>query len=181
MDEVPQPGKQKIGWVDEENVYIIPETAYSLVQGRNNKKRGSFSLSEKTVGEALFKEGLLASDDYKKRKRYAVRKSSLEGRRPSVFHLKKSVLFAEEDEDDKPEIPKLAEEKKSAQPSPKQQYQQYQPYQPPLQSASQAVSDRGQAQYQASSPQYQQCQPAVTQDQLVHSYEELGGEEEMTL
>jgi hypothetical protein len=85
-----QPQGKGIGWVDGDQLYILPDAAYAEVQKFACDQGGSFSILPRTLAKRLHEKGLLASVEKSADKvRYTVRKV-FQGRRQTVLHLRLS-------------------------------------------------------------------------------------------
>ena len=86
-----QPKGLCVGWIDGDDLYLDPATAYKLVYKASNEAGEGFSLSEQTLKKRLRDKGLLASTDLA-HETNTVRRT-LAGTKKTVLHLRSSVLL----------------------------------------------------------------------------------------
>jgi len=79
-----------IGWIDGQNVYLEPESAYAIAQSFAHNQGESFPLQKTTLWKRLAEHGVLVTKD-KKRQRNKVRKIIV-GKRRNVLHIHKKHL-----------------------------------------------------------------------------------------
>ncbi len=90
-----------IGWVDGDNIYLEPTTAYRVIQVMARDMNEPFTTSPQTLKKRLFEKGLLASVETK-RQTLTVRRA-IAGSTHHVLHFSKNTLLpdaqAAEDDD----------------------------------------------------------------------------------
>jgi hypothetical protein len=82
-----------VGWVDEDEIYLEPSTAYRLVRVAARDSGEDLAISEQTLKKRLHERGLLASIDGK-RETLTVRRSITGSSKP-VLHFRRSALLPE--------------------------------------------------------------------------------------
>jgi hypothetical protein len=87
-----KPQGDRVGWLDEGNVYLEPEASYTVVQKVGNDAGDGISLSSTTMRKRLHERHMLVSTD-EKRGKLTVRRT-LEGKRRDVIHLVPSALHS---------------------------------------------------------------------------------------
>lgn len=92
-DETLHPGGPQVGWVDGDEIYLLPVVAYKAVRDMGSKAGNDVTTSEVVLRKFLAKDGLLALTNLDKaRKTVTVRPRHIPGR-PDVLHIKKEILF----------------------------------------------------------------------------------------
>jgi hypothetical protein len=86
-----RPQGRRIGWIEEDNLYLDPTGAFAVVQEMGRRMNQQITLTEQTLRKRLREAGKLASIDAA-RKTLTIRKM-VEERRQEVLHLK--VTFHE--------------------------------------------------------------------------------------
>jgi hypothetical protein len=91
-------GGQQIGWIDGDDIYLLPEPAYTAA-----KKAGSASGDEITTLESMLykyleQDNMLASTDLKKARKTITIRKYLESAQQRVLHLKKEKFFPAPDD-----------------------------------------------------------------------------------
>ena len=96
----------KIGWLDADGIYLMPDMVFSRVQRLATGAGDPLNITKNTMWKRLNEAGKLASTDGK-RETLKVRKSA-EGKRPPTIHLKKfgALLSGKPDQPD--QSPKTA-------------------------------------------------------------------------
>jgi hypothetical protein len=84
-----QPQGHLVGWTDEENLYLEPDSAHAEAQRLAVEQGESLPVTPHTLRKRLKEKGLLVSTD-ERRKKLTVRKT-LQGTRRDVLHLKVSA------------------------------------------------------------------------------------------
>jgi hypothetical protein len=85
-----RPLGERVGWVENENLYLLPEAAYAAVQKQGRDSGEPLSVTERTLRKRLHERGLLLSVETS-RPTLAVRRT-LGGRRRRVLHLSADFL-----------------------------------------------------------------------------------------
>jgi hypothetical protein len=85
-----QPRGDRVGWLDEGQLYLEPEAGFKVVQEMGQAGGESLAIGSKTLHKRLKEKKMLASTD-EKRKRLLVRRQ-LEGRQRKVLHLRAELL-----------------------------------------------------------------------------------------
>jgi hypothetical protein len=81
------PSGEKLGWIDEESVYLIPSLVHRLVAKTVGERGESFIISPQSLGEALERGGFLASGN---KGRHHVKK--IDGRSHDTLRLSRRAL-----------------------------------------------------------------------------------------
>jgi hypothetical protein len=84
-----QPQGKRIGWVDEQNLYLEPEASYAAAQELARDQGESLTVSAQTLRKRLKERGLLASTEKGK----LTNRRQLEGRERIVVHLLASSIY----------------------------------------------------------------------------------------
>ncbi|MDG2214610.1 MAG: hypothetical protein P8M70_12325, partial [Verrucomicrobiota bacterium] len=82
----------KIGWVENDDLYLEPDSAYAVVQKMARDQGTSLPVAQRTLWKRLDEKSLIASKDAK-RSRLGIR-MVLSGEQRTVLHLKTSALSA---------------------------------------------------------------------------------------
>lgn len=85
-----EPKGERVGWVDEGQVYLQSDAAYAVVERLGQEVGDALGLSPHTLRRRLKERGLLATTD-PKRQSLSVRRV-LEGRRREVLHIHAASL-----------------------------------------------------------------------------------------
>jgi hypothetical protein len=85
-----KPQGERVGWVEDEDLYLEPDAAYAAVQKQGLDSGDSLSVTERTLRKRLHERGLLLSVD-DKRQVLTIRRK-LESRRRGVLHLSSGFL-----------------------------------------------------------------------------------------
>ena len=96
-----KPQGERVGWVEDENLYLEPDAAYAAVQKQGRVSGDSLSVTERTLRKRLHERGLLLSVE-DNRPTLAVRRT-LGGRRRRVLHLSADFLSPHTDQPDQPD------------------------------------------------------------------------------
>lgn len=88
----------RIGYVDKDDVYLVPDTAFSTVKRIANQGADGIAIAAKTLSKRLHERGLLKSTE-DTRGTLTVRKM-LCGRRQKVWHLSATLFRGETDPSD---------------------------------------------------------------------------------
>jgi hypothetical protein len=80
-----------VGWLEGDNLYLDPETAYAAAQRLARDQGGSLSVQQQTLWKRMAEQGLLASREARRGSRNKTRKT-IGGKRPYVIHLLASTL-----------------------------------------------------------------------------------------
>ncbi len=88
-----RPMGELVGWVDGEQVFLEPESAFAMAQRLARDQGEELTVGSKTLHKRLAEKGLLASTD-EDRKTLTVRRT-LAGLRRNVLHLRRSALIGE--------------------------------------------------------------------------------------
>jgi hypothetical protein len=81
------PGAVKIGWVDREGIYLLPDTAFALAADRL-RHRGGVAVSERSLRSMLLKDNLLLRGEEER----LTTKKRCEGTSTSVLWLCRDAL-----------------------------------------------------------------------------------------
>ena len=84
------PQGTRIGWLDGDEVYLLPNVAYSVAKALSDAIGNPLPVTERTLRKHLSESGMLSASE--NRETYAVR-HTCEGARQSVLALKKDHLF----------------------------------------------------------------------------------------
>lgn len=87
----PRPQGSMIGWVKDEDVFLVPDLAFAAVQQLARAQGEGFGISQPTMWRRLSERGLLASRDGN-RNRFTIR-ISIAGQRAAVLHLSIHTVF----------------------------------------------------------------------------------------
>jgi hypothetical protein len=87
-----QPSGPRIGWIDEDGIYLEPEASFAAVQRLAREKGEPLTISSKTLHKRLDERGLLATTD-SQRGKLTVRRT-IEGPRRNVLHLRTASLLS---------------------------------------------------------------------------------------
>jgi hypothetical protein len=82
------PVGMRIGWIDDQNIYLDPDSAFAAVQKLANAQGTSLPVTQETLWKRLGEKGYLASNEPG---RNTVRRM-IAGKRPRVIHLNRSTL-----------------------------------------------------------------------------------------
>lgn len=93
-----RPLGERIGWVEGEDLYLLPEAAFAATQKQGRDSGEPLAVTERTLRKRLHERGLLSSID-EKRETLTVRRT-LESRRRGVLHLSAGLLFPNTDQPD---------------------------------------------------------------------------------
>jgi hypothetical protein len=85
-----QPQGHRIGWVEDQDLYLEPDAAFATAQELAREQGDSLPVTPHTLRKRLREKGLLVSVD-ERRKKLTVRKT-LQGTRRDVLHLKVSAI-----------------------------------------------------------------------------------------
>jgi len=86
-----QPQGTRIGWLDGDDLYLDPQSAFAIAQSLANNLGETIPISSRTLHKRLTEKGLLASME-QDRNTLTVRRV-LEGTRRNVLHLRKDVVM----------------------------------------------------------------------------------------
>jgi hypothetical protein len=86
-----QPQGKRVGWLDEEHLYLEPDAAHAEVQRFATEKGESFAITSCTLGKRLHEKGILVATD-QARDRLTVRRT-VEGRRDEVWCLSAGAFY----------------------------------------------------------------------------------------
>ena len=96
-----RPQGERVGWIEDEDLYLEPDAAYAAVQKQGRDSGDSLSVAERTLRKRLHERGLLLSIE-DSRSTLAVRRT-LGGRRRRVLHLSTDFLSPHTDQPDQPD------------------------------------------------------------------------------
>jgi hypothetical protein len=96
-----RPLGERVGWVEEESLYLLPEAAYATVQKQGRDSGEPLTVTERTLRKRLHERGLLLSVE-DSRPTLAVRRT-LGGRRRGVLHLSADFLSLHTNQPDQPD------------------------------------------------------------------------------
>ena len=96
-----RPLGERVGWVEKDNLYLLPEAAYAAVQKQGRDSGEPLTVTERTLRKRLHERGLLLSVEGS-RPTFAVRRT-LEGRRRGVLHLSADFLSPHANQPDRPD------------------------------------------------------------------------------
>jgi hypothetical protein len=96
-----RPMGERVGWVEGDNLYLLPEAAYAAVQKQGRDSGDALTVTERTLRKRLHERGLLLSVEGS-RPTLAVRRT-LGGRRRGVLHLSADFLSPHADQPDQPD------------------------------------------------------------------------------
>jgi hypothetical protein len=96
-----RPLGERVGWVEKENLYLLPEAAYAAVQKQGRDSGEPLTVTERTLRKRLHERGLLLSVE-DSRPTLAVRRT-LGGRRRGVLHLSADFLSLHTNRPDQPD------------------------------------------------------------------------------
>jgi hypothetical protein len=96
-----KPQGDRVGWAEDEDLYLEPDAAYAAVQKQGRDSGDSLSVTERTLRKRLHERGLLQSVD-DKRQVLTIRRK-LESRRRGVLHLSSSFLSPDSNKPDQPD------------------------------------------------------------------------------
>jgi Domain of unknown function (DUF3854) len=86
-----------VGWVDGDDIYVQPESAYRVSHIMARDSNASFALTETALWKRLKEKNLLATTD-EKRQTYKVRKK-IKGSVQNVLHMRASTIRPSDDEE----------------------------------------------------------------------------------
>jgi len=96
-----RPLGERVGWVERDNLYLLPEAAYAAVQKQGRDSGEPLTVTERTLRKRLHERGLLLSVEGS-RPTFAVRRT-LGGRRQGVLHLSADFLSLHPNQPDRPD------------------------------------------------------------------------------
>jgi hypothetical protein len=96
-----RPLGERVGWVEKESLYLLPEAAYAAVQKQGRDSGEPLTVTERTLRKRLHERGLLLSIEVS-RPTFAVRRT-LGGRRRGVLHLSADFLSLHTNRPDQPD------------------------------------------------------------------------------
>jgi hypothetical protein len=96
-----RPLGERVGWVEKESLYLLPEAAYAAVQKQGRDSGEPLTITERTLRKRLHERGLLLSVE-DSRPTLAVRRT-LGGRRRGVLHLSADFLSLHTKQPDQPD------------------------------------------------------------------------------
>ena len=96
-----RPLGERVGWVEKESLYLLPEAAYAAVQKQGRDSGEPLTVTERTLRKRLHERGLLLSVE-DSRPTLAVRRT-LGGRRRGVLHLSTDFLSLHTNQPDRPD------------------------------------------------------------------------------
>jgi hypothetical protein len=96
-----RPQGDRIGWIEDEDLYLEPDAAFAAAQRQGQFSGDSLSVTERTLRKRLHERGLLLSVE-DSRPTLAVRRT-LGGRRQRVLHLSVDFLSPHTDQPDQPD------------------------------------------------------------------------------
>jgi hypothetical protein len=96
-----RPLGERVGWVEKDNLYLLPEAAYAAVQKQGRDSGEPLTVTERTLRKRLHERGLLLSVEGS-RPTFAVRRT-LGGRRRGVLHLSVNFLSPHTNQSDRPD------------------------------------------------------------------------------
>ncbi len=106
-----RPPGERVGWVEEDNLYLLPEAAYAAVQKQGRDSGEPLTVTERTLRKRLHERGLLLSVE-DSRLTLAVRRT-LEGRRRGVLHLSADFLSLPTNQPDQPDHDEVKQSKRA--------------------------------------------------------------------
>lgn len=83
----------RIGWLDDEDLFLDPEASYKAVQQYARAAGEPLPVTSQTLRRRLFEKGLLLSVD-RRRNRFVVRRT-IKGERRAVLHLHRDSVVQE--------------------------------------------------------------------------------------
>jgi hypothetical protein len=96
-----RPLGERVGWVEGDDLYLLPEAAYAAVQKQGRDSGEPLTVTERTLRKRLHERGLLLSVEGS-RPTFAVRRT-LGGRRRGVLHLSTGFLSPHANQPDQPD------------------------------------------------------------------------------
>src|SRR5918994_2828422 len=96
-----RPLGERVGWVERDNLYLLPEAAYAAAQKQGRDSGEPLTVTERTLRKRLHERGLLLSVEGS-RPTFAVRRT-LGGRRRGVLHLSADFLSLHTNQPDQPD------------------------------------------------------------------------------
>ena len=87
------PKDRRIGWVEDDDLYLEPDAAFAAVQELGNQVGEPLTILSKTLNKRLAERGLLRSQE-SVRNKHTVRRV-IEGARRNVLHLAASLFRGE--------------------------------------------------------------------------------------
>jgi hypothetical protein len=96
-----RPLGERVGWVEGDNLYLLPEAAYAAAQKQGRDSGEPLTVTERTLRKRLHERGLLLSVEGS-RPTLAVRRT-LGGRRRGVLHLSADFLSPHTVQPDQPD------------------------------------------------------------------------------
>lgn len=102
-EETVRGGGVQIGWIDGEDIYLIPSAAYKAAYAMGSATSDMITTLEPTLRKFLVQDKMLASTslNLEKRKTITVRRR-LQNMQQDVLHIKASLLFPEVESEDTP-------------------------------------------------------------------------------
>jgi hypothetical protein len=88
-----KPKGDRIGWVDGDDVYLIPDVAYAIAQRMAREQGTMLAVSEHTLRRRLYEHGLLASVEATANKVRYTSRHMIKGVRMAVLHVKRETLL----------------------------------------------------------------------------------------
>jgi hypothetical protein len=92
---------ERVGWVEKDNLYLLPEAAYAAVQKQGRDSGEPLTVTERTLRKRLHERGLLLSVE-DGRPTLAVRRT-LGSQRRGVLHLSADFLSLHTNPSDQPD------------------------------------------------------------------------------
>jgi len=86
----------RIGWIEDDDLFLEPEAAFTAAQRRARDQGDGFSISPRTLRQRLAERGLLRSTDEGRARGTLTVRRDLEGARRSVLHLAADTLMPQE-------------------------------------------------------------------------------------
>ncbi|MBO0796387.1 MAG: hypothetical protein J2P36_36310, partial [Ktedonobacteraceae bacterium] len=86
-------GGSQIGWIDGDDIYLLPVAAYKAARAIGNATGDDIATLEPTLRKFLAKDGLLASTDLEKARKTVTIRRRLEKIQRDVLHIKKGSLY----------------------------------------------------------------------------------------
>ena len=87
------PNSEMVGWIDGEDIYLLPEVAYKVASAMGISIRDEITTSERNLRKFLVQDKKLASTDQGKKRPMITIRKRFKGKRCEVLHLKSSTLF----------------------------------------------------------------------------------------
>lgn len=84
---------ERVGWINDNGIYLEPETTYAIIQKLARDQNTTFSISENTLRKRLHEHGLLATVEARANQTHLTIRQMIGNVRQYVLHLRLDTLF----------------------------------------------------------------------------------------